>query len=71
MTQAAEDPQGSNRWTRGDVTPGEDPREIDREQTDAETVDYVQKHRTVVNAEDETGDELGTSSTTHDPTERR
>lgn len=69
------DPDGRSRWTKEDATPGEDPREIDREQSDPERAERLRKRRHVTHAEqetdpEETGGNFGTSTTTHDPTER-
>ncbi|HEY8455047.1 MAG TPA: hypothetical protein VIL34_05605 [Actinopolymorphaceae bacterium] len=66
------DPDGTNRWTKEGVTPGEDPREIDEEQFDPRLVHRVQQYRAVVHAEEATdpAEEMGTTATSHDPTER-
>ncbi|MGH3491321.1 MAG: hypothetical protein ACRDP8_25800 [Actinopolymorphaceae bacterium] len=66
------DPEDTDRWTKEDATPGEDPRDIDREQINPEYVRRLQEHRPVTHADEETDaeDEMGTSATTHDPTER-
>lgn len=59
--------RSEGRWTDDDVTPGQDPREIDKERQDPAYVEYIQEHGAVTNAEDETGVEMGTSATTRDP----
>lgn len=64
------DPQTTNRWTKEGATPGEDPREIDEEQLSPEYVCRLQENRQVTHGEQETEGEMGTSSTTYDPTER-
>jgi hypothetical protein len=64
------DPQTTNRWTKEGATAGEDPREIDEEQLSPEYIRRLQDHRPVTHGEQETGDAMGTSSTTYDPTER-
>ncbi len=65
------DPEGTNRWTKEGATPGEDPREIDREQVNPEYVRRLQERRPVVHPDEESEDEeMGTSSSSHDPTER-
>ena len=61
---------GTNRWTKESPAPGEDPREIDREKADPDLADHERLHRQITHIEQETGSEMGTSSTTHDPTER-
>lgn len=63
-------PQGTDRWTKEGATPGEDPREIDEEDTDAEVAEHMHERRQITHAEQETGPAFGTSSTTYDPTER-
>jgi hypothetical protein len=69
--EARPDPQGTNRWTKEGGTPGEDPREIDREQVNPEFVRRLQEKRQVTHGDQETDDEMGTSSTTYDPTDHR
>lgn len=66
------DPDSTDRWTKEGATPGEDPREIDAEQINPEYVRRLQERRQVTHSEDETDteDEMGTSATSHDPTER-
>lgn len=61
---------GTNRWTKEPPTPGEDPREIDRERADSDIAHHEQVHRQITHAEQETGPAMGTSSTTYDVTER-
>lgn len=70
MTPHRDRPEGNNRWTKEGTTPGEDPREIDEEQADSDQARRLLENRKVTHAEQDTGDELGTSSTTYDPTER-
>jgi hypothetical protein len=65
-----DDPEATNRWTKEGATPGEDPREIDREQINPEYVRRLQERRAVTHRDEETDDEMGTSATSHDPTER-
>lgn len=66
------EPHGRTRWTKEGATPGEDPREIDREQSDPERTARLRERRQVTHVEQETDSaEMGTSSTTYDPTERR
>jgi hypothetical protein len=62
---------GTNRWTKEPPTPGEDPREIDQERTDPDLAHHEQVHRQITHAEQETGPEMGTSSTTYDATDDR
>jgi hypothetical protein len=62
---------GTNRWTKEPPTPGEDPREIDQERTDPDIAEHEQAHRQITHAEQETGSEMGTSSTTYDATDNR
>lgn len=61
---------GTNRWTKEPPTPGEDPREIDQERADPDVAEHEQAHRQITHVEQETGSEMGTSSTTYDPTAR-
>lgn len=65
------EPSGRTRWTKEGTTPGEDPREIDREQEDPERAEQLRERRQVTHEEQETESEMGTSSTTYDPTDRR
>lgn len=65
------EPYGRTRWTKEGTTPGEDPREIDREQADPEHAARLRERRQVTHDEQESESEMmGTSSTTYDPTER-
>ncbi len=64
------DSQDKSRWAKEGATPGEDPRDIDEEQITPEYVRRLQERRHRSHAEQETEDEMGTSSTTNDPTER-
>ena len=70
--RGTDDPEATNRWTKEGAEPGEDPREIDREQINPEYVRRLQERRKVTHAEEETEseDEMGTSATSNDPTER-
>jgi len=67
MTDQPQDPvsTATDRWTKADVTPGEDPREIDEERADPEAVAAAQENRYVRNADQvaEPATEMGTSST--------
>jgi hypothetical protein len=49
------------RWTREDVTPGEDPREVDAEYASEEALDQVAAQEAVVNPQEPQYD-LGTTS---------
>ncbi|SDS25770.1 hypothetical protein [Actinopolymorpha singaporensis] len=64
------DSQDKSRWAKEGATPGEDPRDIDEEQINPEYVRRLQERRQVTHAQPEAEDEMGTSSTTDDPTER-
>lgn len=78
MTDSSNDPvsTATNRFTREGVTPGEDPREIDAERADPESVAAEQSERYVRHADQLSTPEsqMGTSSTTDieadDPLER-
>lgn len=50
------------RWTKQDVTPGEDPREIDRERTSAEAVAEELAGQQGIVRPEAAADELPTSS---------
>lgn len=75
-----EQPGDHNRWTKESATPGEDPREIDREQQDPEVVERLQRTRRMVVPRPRTGsaerirapkdreDSMGTSSWLRDDT---
>lgn len=66
----------TNRLTKEDVTPGQDPREIDEERADPEHVAAAQAERYIRHADQLSApaDQMGTSSTTEidadDPLER-
>lgn len=67
MTDQPRDPvsTATDRWTKADVTPGEDPREIDEERADPQAVAAAQEGRHVRHADQvaDPANEMGTSST--------
>lgn len=75
-----EQPGDHNRWTKESATPGEDPREIDREHQDFEAVERLQRSRRMVHSASRAGssrrirspkdreDSMGTSSWLRDAT---
>ncbi|MGN6521609.1 MAG: hypothetical protein ACTHMZ_00125 [Actinomycetes bacterium] len=62
--------RSNDRWTNEHVTPGQDPREIDRERSEPEAVERILVEGHLQHADQDTsgdGGEMGTSSSTRDP----